>query len=81
MNRKLKLLTTYHCAKCKQIKTMLELAGIEYEECPADDKSGIDLVVKYRVMTAPTLFIPEADDQYTYIKNYDEIVDYINDMM
>lgn len=81
MNGNLKLLTTYHCAKCKQIKKIMDLAGINYDECPADDKSGIELVVKYRVMTVPTLFIPEADGEYTFISNYDEIVDYLNDMM
>ncbi|SFG73630.1 glutaredoxin family protein [Oribacterium sp. WCC10] len=80
MERELKLLTTYNCAKCKQVKQALKLAGVNYIECPADDKSGIDLVVKYRVMTAPTLFIPEADDEYICITNFDEIMDYINDM-
>ena len=77
MNKELKLLTTFNCPKCKQVKKELDSRGITYIECPADKKSGIDLVVKYRVMTAPTLFIPETEDNYRYITDFQEIMDYI----
>ena len=78
MNQEIKLLTTFHCAKCKQVKKELLEAGIPYVECPADDKSGIELVVKYRVMTAPALFIPESEEDYRYITDFDEILNYIH---
>ena len=80
MNQEIKLLTTFHCAKCKQVKKTLMDAGISYEECPADDKSGIELVVKYRVMTAPTLFIPESDGSYRVISDFSEILTYIENI-
>lgn len=78
MNQEIKLLTTFHCAKCKQVKKELDAAGISYIECPADDKSGIELVVKYRVMTAPALFIAESEDSYRYITDFQEILAYIH---
>jgi len=77
MNREPKLLTTFNCQKCKLVKKELDSRGITYIECPADKKSGIELVVKYRVMTAPALFIPETEDNYRYITDFQEIMDYI----
>ena len=77
MKNELKLLTTFNCPKCKQVKKELDSRGITYIECPADKKSGIELVVKYRVMTAPTLFIPETEDNYRYITDFQEIMEYI----
>ena len=79
MNQEIKLLTTFHCPKCKQVKKELLEAEIPYLECPADDKSGIELVVKYRVMTAPALFITESDGNYRYITDFDEIMKYIHE--
>ena len=80
MNQQIKLLTTFHCSRCKQVKKELLEAGIPYEECPADEKSGIELVVKYRVMTAPSLFIPESEESYRCITDFDEILKYIHEM-
>ncbi|SEA22319.1 hypothetical protein SAMN05216349_10716 [Oribacterium sp. KHPX15] len=79
MNPEPKLLTTFNCPKCKLVKKELVSRGIAFIECPSDKKSGIDLVVKYRVMTAPALFIPEAEDDYRYITDFQEIMDWIHE--
>lgn len=77
----LRILTTYHCAKCKEVKKRLTQKNISFLECPADDPSGIELVVKHRVMTAPSLFITEEKENepeaVRIITDFDEILLYI----
>lgn len=76
----LKILTTYHCAKCKDVKERLKDKEIPFTECPADDPKGMELVIKHRIMTAPALFITEENDaskEETILTNYEEILSYI----
>ena len=80
----LKLLTTYHCARCNEVKKRLKQKNISFLECPADEQDGIELVVKYRVMTAPSLFITEEKetdtDQVRILTDFEEILSYIESL-
>ncbi|MDO4804101.1 MAG: ribonucleoside triphosphate reductase [Lachnospiraceae bacterium] len=60
------LFKTTTCPNCSVAERVLDKTGVDYEKVYADDDSNRDLVVKYRVMRAPTLVIDDGGSVETH---------------
>lgn len=69
------LLTTKTCPNCVVAKEALNKANVNYKAILANE--NIDFCKKHRVMTAPTLFVPNGDG-YDKYGNVSEIMKYLN---
>jgi len=50
-----KLFVTQNCEECKKVKSVLEFAGLNFEEVDASTDSGVKLAEKYGIGRVPAL--------------------------
>lgn len=73
------LVTTKTCPNCRTAKRFLNDAGIAYDVVLADEPSGAQIAKNYHISQAPTLIVPNADDDGVRLyENVSDIRSYID---
>jgi glutaredoxin len=68
------LFTITNCEKCKFVKDMFEIKGIDFEEINTNTDNGMKLVEKYGIGRVPTLIVLDKDNEIVdSVRGIDEI--------
>ena len=79
LTKRLVLVTTKTCPNCRTAKRFLSDAGIDYDVVLADEPSGAEIAKSYHISQAPTLIVPDPDDDGVHLyENVSDIRSYID---